>query len=91
MSIRYYVLLATDGSISLPKDEVLCTENKKDVYTFGFTGGLLAVDGVIIEENKYLDFTDPNNWNDILMKKGKATIPSPIIWGEVGDYIYYAY
>lgn len=88
MSIRYYVLLATDGSISLPKDDILCTENRKDVYVFGFTGGLLAVDGQIIEENKYLDFTDPNNWNEILMKKGKATIPSPMIWGEVGDSIY---
>ncbi|AJG97606.1 copper oxidase [Clostridium beijerinckii] len=88
MSIRHYVLLATDGSISLPKDEILCTTNRENVYIFGFTGGLLDVDGVQIEENKYLDYTDPANWDTIFMKKGTATIPSPIIWGEVGDHIY---
>lgn len=80
MSIRHYVLLATDGSISLPKDEILCTTNRENVYIFGFTGGLLEVDGVQIEENKYLDYTDPANWDTILMKKGTATIPSPMIW-----------
>lgn len=88
MSIRHYVLLATDGSISLPKDEILCTTNRENIYIFGFTGGLLDVDGVQIEENKYLDYTDPANWDRIFKKKGTATIPSPIIWGEVGDYIY---
>lgn len=88
MSIRHYVLLATDGSISLPKDEILCTTNRENVYIFGFTGGLLDVDGVQIEENKYLDYTDPANWGTIFKKKGTATIPSPIIWGEVGDHIY---
>ena len=88
MSIRHYVLLATDGSISLPKDEILCTTNREDVYIFGFTGGLLEVDGVQIEENKYLDYRDSDNWETILLKKGKATIPSPMIWGEVGDHIY---
>lgn len=88
MSIRHYVLLATDGSISLPKDDILCTTNRENVYIFGFTGGLLDVDGVQIEENKYLDYTDPANWDTIFKKKGTATIPSPIIWGEVGDHIY---
>ncbi|HDK7166965.1 TPA: multicopper oxidase domain-containing protein [Clostridium botulinum] len=88
MSIRHYVLLATDGLISLPKDDVLCTTDREDVYIFGFTGGLLEVDGITIEENKYLDYTDPANWDTIFMKKGEATIPSPMIWGEVGDHIY---
>lgn len=88
MSIRHYVLLATDGSISLPKDEVLCTTNREDVYIFGFTGGLLEVDGVKIKGNEYLDYTNKGNWDTILKKKGEATIPSPIIWGEVGDHIY---
>lgn len=88
MSIRHYVLLATDGLISLPKDDVLCTKNRKEVYIFGFTGGLLEVDGIKIEENKYLDYKNSANWNEILKKKGKATIPSPMVWGEVGDHIY---
>lgn len=88
MSIRHYVLLATDGWIRLPKDDVLCTKNRKEVYIFGFTGGLLEVDGIKIEENKYLDYKNPANWNKILKKKGKATIPSPMVWGEVGDHIY---
>jgi len=88
MSTRHYVLLATDGLIELPLEGELCTKNRKEVYIFGFTGGLLEVDGVKIEENKYLDYTECDNWNDILMKKGKATIPSPMIWGEVGDDIY---
>ncbi len=88
MSIRHYVLLATDGLINLPLDEKLCTTNTQEVYIFGFTGGLLDVDGVQIEENKYLDYTDSANWDTIFMKKGTATIPSPMIWGEVGDHIY---
>lgn len=48
MSIRHYVLLATDGLISLPKDDVLCTTDREVVYIFGFTGGLLEVDGITI-------------------------------------------
>jgi len=89
MSIRHYVLLATDGLISLPLDGELCTTNRKDnVYIFGFTGGLLDVDGKQIEENKYLDYTKDYNLTEILDKKGTATIPSPMIWGEVGDDIY---
>ena len=89
MSIRHYVLLATDGLISLPLDGELCTTNRKeDVYIFGFTGGLLDVDGNQIEENKYLDYTEEANWPTILDQKGTAIIPSPMIWGEVGDHIY---
>lgn len=88
MSVRHYVLLATDGLIELPLDPVLCTENRKEVYVFGFLGGLLEVDGVKIKENEYLDYENPENWQEIMSKKGTATIPSPIVWGEVGDRIY---
>lgn len=88
MSIRHYVLLATDGLIELPLDAELCTENRKEVYIFGFTGGLLEVDGEIVKENEYLDYTNPANWDTLLSKKGTATIPSPMIWGEVNDHIY---
>ncbi|WP_411681939.1 multicopper oxidase domain-containing protein [Clostridium thailandense] len=88
MSTRHYVLLATDGFIKLPLDGEVCTENRKEVYIFGFSGGLLEVDGVKIEKNKYLDYKNPKNWNMILSKKGTATIPSPMVWGEVGDQIY---
>lgn len=88
MSNRHYVLLATDGLIELPLDGNLCTENRKEIYIFGFTGGLLEVDGVKIKENEYLDYKNPNNWEILLSKKGTATIPSPMIWGEVGDHIY---
>lgn len=88
MSIRHYVLLATDGFINLPLDDQLCTTNREKVYIFGFTGGLLEVDGKKIKENEYLDYNDSNNWNKILDKKGTATIPGPMIWGEVGDNIY---
>jgi hypothetical protein len=88
MSDRHYVLLATDGLIELPLDANLCTTNRKEVYIFGFTGGLLEVDGVKVKGNEYLDYTNPNNWETLLNKKGTATIPSPIIWGEVDDHIY---
>lgn len=88
MRIRHYVLLATDGLIQLPLDGNVCTQNRKEVYIFGFTGGLLEVDGVKIKENEYLDYTNPDNWKMIMDKKGTATIPSPIVWGEVGDHIY---
>lgn len=88
MSTRHYVLLATDGIINLPLDGELCTENRKEVYVFGFVGGLLDVDGVIIKENEYLDYTNPDNWEKILSKKGTAILPSPMVWGEVGDDIF---
>ena len=71
--------LPLESAVNKAKDEVLCTTNREDVYIFGFTGGLLEVDGVKIEENKYLDYTISANWNTILVKKGTATIPSPII------------
>lgn len=88
MSVRHYVLLATDGFIELPLDGEICTNNRKSVYIFGFVGGLLEVNGRKIAENEYLDYTDPTNWGKIIGKKGSATIPSPMIWGEVGDDIY---
>lgn len=88
MRTRHYVLLATDGLIELPLDAELCTENREEIYIFGFTGGLLEVDGVIIEGNEYLDYRNPDNWETLLSMKGTATIPSPMIWGEVGDRIY---
>ncbi|MBZ9607973.1 multicopper oxidase domain-containing protein [Clostridium estertheticum] len=88
MSIRHYVLLATDGLIDLPLDGELCTKNRKEVYIFGFAGGLLEVDGVKIKGNEYLDYTNPDNWGMLLSKKGTATIPSPMVWGEVDDHIY---
>lgn len=88
MRTRHYVLLATDGYINLPLDDTLCTKNRKELYVFGFVGGLLEVDGVKIKENEYLDYRDSDNWDNIFNKKGSATIPSPMIWGEVGDRIY---
>lgn len=88
MSDRHYVLLATDGLIQLPLDGELCTENRKEVYIFGFTGGLLEVDGVKIKGNEYLDYREAVNWGELMKRKGTATIPSPMIWGEVGDNIY---
>jgi hypothetical protein len=88
MSIRHYVLLATDGLIDLPLNGELCTQERKEVYIFGFAGGLLEVDGKKIKENEYLDYTQPDNWPIILGKKGTATIPSPMVWGEVNDHIY---
>lgn len=88
MRVRHYVLLATDGLIQLPLDAELCTENRKEVYIFGFIGGLLEVDGVKVEGNEYLDYRDSDNWETLMSLKGTATIPSPMIWGEVGDRIY---
>lgn len=88
MSVRHYVLLATDGFIELPLDGEICTSNRLPVYIFGFTGGLLEVDGRKITENEYLDYTNPANWSRILEKKGTAIIPGPMMWGEVGDDIY---
>jgi hypothetical protein len=72
----------------LPLDDILCTTNRKEVYIFGFTGGLLAVDDVPVKGNEYLDYKNPANWKKLLCKKGTATIPSPMIWGEVDDHIY---
>jgi hypothetical protein len=86
--VRHYVLLATDGFIYLPVDKTLCPspQTKQKVYVFGFVGGLFKVDDKII--NPKLDWTNHGNWKKLLDMKGTATIPSPLIFGEVGDRIY---
>ncbi|WP_219619925.1 hypothetical protein [Bacillus sp. V33-4] len=57
MSVRHYVLLATDGFIDLPVSKTICPsqETKQRIYAFGFVGGLFKVDEKII--NPVLDWT----------------------------------
>lgn len=88
MAIRHYVLLATDGFIELPTNAELCpaSETRRKVYVFGFVGGLYKVNDHII--NRDLNWTNPQNWNGFVNMKGTASIPSPMIWGDVGDRIY---
>lgn len=86
MTIRHYVLLATDGFIDVPIDNNLCSNITEKIYAFGFVGGIFKVDDTII--NPSLDWTNPDNWDGLKKLKGTATIPSPIIWGEVDDKIY---
>jgi len=88
MSIRHYVLFATDGFVYLPIDKTLCPspKSRKKVYILGFIGGLFKVNDKII--NPKLDWSNRKNWKNILDMKGNATIPSPLIFGEVGDRIY---
>lgn len=88
MAIRHYVLLATDGFIDVPTTPNYKPLLRKRVYVFGFVGGLLEVDGEKIESNKYLDWKNKENWDKLLIKRGTASIPSPIIWCEVGDQLY---
>lgn len=88
MSVRHYVLAATDGFIDLPTSPNLPsveTERKK-VYVFGFVGGIFRINDRII--NADLDWTNPSNWPKFKALLSTATIPSPIIWGEEGDNIY---
>ena len=86
MAIRHYVLLATDGFIELPLGPDLCTESRRKVYIFGFAGGLYRVNNTIIDP--VLNWENSANWLALQNMKGTATVPSPIIWGEVGDKIY---
>lgn len=88
MSVRHYVLAATDGFIELPTSPDLppVESERKKVYIFGFVGGLFKVNGKIINED--LDWTKPWNWAKFEALIGTATIPSPIIWGEMGDRVY---
>jgi hypothetical protein len=88
MSVRHYVLAATDGFIELPTSPDLPqieTERRK-VYVFGFVGGLFSVNGKIVNED--FDLTNPCNWTKFKALIGTATIPSPMIWGETDDKIY---
>ncbi|MDN5322663.1 MAG: hypothetical protein PWQ67_1117 [Clostridia bacterium] len=88
MAVRHYVLLATDGFIELPTGPDLCPspDTKKKVYVFGFLGGLFKVDNKVI--NPDLDWTNPDNWPKFTSMMGSVTIPSPMIWAEVGDRLY---
>ena len=88
MSVRHYVLAATDGFIELPTSPDLSpvgTEPRK-VYVFGFVGGLFRVNNKVVNED--LNWTNPCNRSKFKDLIGTATIPSPMIWGETGDKIY---
>jgi len=86
LAVKHYVLLATDGFVKLPLEPDVCTNNRRKVYIFGFAGGLYRVDKKVIDPT--LNWQDPDNWPAIQGMKGTATIPSPLIWGEVKDRIY---
>lgn len=87
MSVRHYVLFATDGLIEVPikPDIVYNSDNTKKIYVFGFIGGLFRVDNTIIDP--CLNWQNPLNWAKYMDMKGTATIPSPVIYGEVNDDI----
>jgi Putative multicopper oxidases len=92
MAIRHYVLLATDGFIGLPTTSDLCPSPStlQQLYVFGFVGGLFRVieNGCLRYENKELDWTDPANRKYLKGLTSTASIPSPMIWAEVGDQLY---
>lgn len=87
MSVRHYVLFSTDGFINSPSSSSLSdnSTDRKKLYVFGFVGGLFRVDSTIINSN--LNWQNPHNWSDYQNLKGTASIPSPLIWGEVDDDI----
>lgn len=88
MAIRHYVLLGTDGFHDVATANEVCSTSRRAVYVWGFVGGLLEVDGEIVEENRYLDYRNPRSWQSILEKQGTAKIPSPIIYADTGDKLY---
>ncbi len=92
MAIRHYVLLATDGFIKLPTENTLCPlpDTRQDLYVFGFVGGLYQVteNGCVTYENKNLDWKNPDNFTYLKSLTGTATIPSPVMWADVGDRLY---
>lgn len=88
MAVRHYVLLATDGFINLPNEPDICTTDREEIYIWGFVGGLFEVDGKKIEGNEYLDWKNEKNWETLMNLKGTATVPSPVIWADVGDRLY---
>lgn len=92
MTIRHYVLLATDGSINLPTTQMLCPsdETLQPTYVFGFVGGLFEVttDGKTTFKDETLDWKISSNWDKLWKLQTTAIIPSPMIWSEVGDHLY---
>ncbi len=92
MAIRHYVLLATDGLIHLPTTNKLCppANTRQELYVFGFVGGLYQVieNGLVTYENQNLNWKDSGNRTYLKGLAGYASIPSPIIWAEVGDHLY---
>lgn len=92
MTIRHYVLLATDGFIDLPTTKELCpaSDTLQQTYVFGFVGGLFQVieDGRTTFEDKSLNWKDQSNWNSLWAMQTTASIPSPIIWAEQGEHLY---
>lgn len=88
MANRHYVLLATDGYVQLPNTADYCPapETLRQVYIFGFAGGLYKVDEQIV--NPVLDWAKPENWPIMQAMATTATIPSPMIWCDVGDHLY---
>lgn len=89
MSKRHYVLLATDGYITVPLTAEPCDKSKdknKEIYIFGFVGGLYMVDDTIVDNR--LNWENEGNWPYLISLKGTASIPSPLIWGKVEDDIY---
>ncbi|WP_164880624.1 multicopper oxidase domain-containing protein [Clostridium manihotivorum] len=88
MAVRHYVLLATDGKTKLPTTPDLPPDpaTEVEVLIYGFVGGLYKVDDKVVDEN--LNWHKSSNWNYLYSLKGNASLPSPIIWGEVGDKIY---
>ncbi|MDA8443200.1 MAG: multicopper oxidase domain-containing protein, partial [Peptococcaceae bacterium] len=88
MAVRHYTLLATDGYINLASkaDASHKTIERQKVYAFGFCGGLFKLDDTVI--NAKLDPGNPANMSYWQTLKGKASIPSPLIWAEQGDRVY---
>ncbi|HEY9060828.1 MAG TPA: multicopper oxidase domain-containing protein [Pseudobacteroides sp.] len=88
MSVRHYVLLATDGFTKLPSTSDPCAPNDtlQEIYIMGFVGGLFKVDDKIINPN--LDWKKSENWPKMKAMISTASLPSPIIWAEVEDQLY---
>lgn len=91
MTIRHYVLFATDGYINLPLTSDTCNKTDTErIYIFGFTGGLfkVEVDGKVTFKNDELDWEIKSSRDNFKNYMGKAAIPSPLIWAEQGDHLY---
>lgn len=88
MAVRHYVLVSTDGFIDVATQTTVCNDRRRQIYVWGFVGGLLEVDGKVVPENAHLDYRKPRNWPKIRALQGTATIPSPIVYAEQGDKLY---